>query len=939
MATFVVVDLETTGLDPRRNKIIEFAGMVLQDGAVVDEFATLLNPGEPIPPEITELTGITDDLVADAPSLFSVRARIRRLIGDWPVVGHNVSFDLGFLREDNIALTNQAIDTVTLASVLLPRMGRYGLEFLAQQIPLPLPPGGQAHRAQADTELTAELFLALREEALKLDLAVLSEIVEAGTRVSWPEAFFFEDVLKEQAKTAFSGKKGRVGRGERLAELFKPPAVDGRPPVELEEIVHIPGEEILGMFGPTGNFARVFPEFEYREQQVEMVAAVVDAFNQGQHLLVEAGTGTGKSVGYLLPAAVWAAQNGRRVVVSTNTINLQDQLVEKDIPALQQVLPFEFRTAVRKGRGNYICTRLFQQMRHRGPATAEEMPLYARLLVWLPKTATGDQAELTLRGLDERLLWARLSADNDVCKNDTCTANRCPRYMAQKRAEHAHIVIVNHALLLSDLANNNHILPPFRDLIIDEAHHLEPAVTDGLSFEADRRFLERVVADLIRERSGLLAELTGKTNIIPLANRGPFDGWVDRVRRSAELAQVRIDEFFSTLAYFLGDRRSGRGQFADQIRLTGSVRLQPLWDEVMISWDNLNLPLNEAAVHLEKIADGIVQMVEQYDIEDADLLVQAVAASTKGLEETRTHLDAIISNPRDDYIYWAEIFKDRLSLHAAPLHVGPLVEEHIFHGKETVILTSATLRTAPLHGEDEPNFDYIKERLYARDADELAVGSPFDYQANTLLYLVSDVPEPNQPGYQRTVEQAILATARTLGGRTMALFTSYAQLRQTAAAIRGPLAREGISVLAQSDSGSRQQMTEQFRDPGTRTVLLGTRSFWEGVDVPGIELSAVILVKLPFDVPSDPIFAARSETFESPFFQYSIPEAILRWRQGFGRLIRRKTDEGVVLVLDKRVLSKRYGQAFIDSLPECTTIRQPAARIDELLTRWFNRER
>ncbi|MDJ0753294.1 MAG: helicase C-terminal domain-containing protein [Ardenticatenaceae bacterium] len=940
MTTYVIVDLETTGLDARRNSILEFAGLVLEDGEVIDEFETLLRPQDKISAEITEITGITPEMVEDAPSLFAVRARIRRLLSDYPLVGHNVGFDAGFLHQDNIGLTNPPIDTLTLATILLPGLPRYNLEFLAIHLNLPLPEGGQDHRAMSDALLTAELLMILRERALQLDMAVLSEIVEAGTRVSWPEAIFFEEALKLKAKTAFSGNGGRAPRrGKRLNELFKPGVPDGRPPVEQEDIELIPGELIFDMFGPEGNFSRTFPNFEYRDQQIDMVAALVDAFNTGRHLMVEAGTGTGKSVGYLLPAAFWAVQNGRRVVVSTNTINLQDQLVEKDIPALKQVLPFEFRTAIRKGRSNYVCTRLFQQLRHRGVTGVSEMPLYARLLVWLPQTDSGDVAEISLRSFDERMMWSRLSADNDVCKQDNCVENRCPRYIAQKRAEHAHIVIVNHALLLSDLANENHILPPFKDLIIDEAHHLEPAVTDGLSFEADRRFLERVVEDIIRGRGGLLTELTGKTNIIPPGQRAALDKAVEAIRRNAELARTRIEEFFTTLSFFLSDRQNGNQRFAEQIRLTSDVRYQPAWDEVEIAWDDLNKPLHQVTKNLKKVEEGVADLAEHFEIEDSDLLVQLIASSYKGVDETRTNIDNIVSNPDEGYIYWVELMRDRISLHAAPLHVGPLVEEYIFHEKETVVLTSATMRTAPLMGDEEPNFEYMKARLHAQETDELAVGSPFDYPANSLLYLVSDMPEPNQPGYQRYVEQAILDTAVTLEGRTMALFTSYRQLKQTADALKGPLAKEGITLLAQTQGGSRQQLTELFRDAGTKTVLLGTRSFWEGVDVPGMELSAVVLVKIPFDVPSDPVFAARSETFENSFFQYSVPEAILRWRQGFGRLIRRKDDEGVVLVLDKRVISKRYGQAFIDSLPESTTIRQPAGRISELLVRWFNRAR
>jgi DNA polymerase-3 subunit epsilon/ATP-dependent DNA helicase DinG len=302
-------------------------------------------------------------------------------------------------------------------------------------------------------------------------------------------------------------------------------------------------------------------------------------------------------------------------------------------------------------------------------------------------------------------------------------------------------------------------------------------------------------------------------------------------------------------------------------------------------------------------------------------------------------LEAFLVNPSENVIYWAEVFKGRISLHAAPLRIGPLVEEHIFNKKETVVMTSATLRTAAMSRYGEPSFDYLKERLHAQHAEEVSVGSPFDYEASTLVYLPTDIPEPNQPGYQRCVEQAVIDIATALEGRTMALFTSYSQLQKTARSIAQPLTASGLTVLAQLEGSSRQQILTQFRQEDSKAVLLGTRSFWEGVDIPGPALQAVVIVRIPFDVPTDPVFAARSETFENPFFEYSIPETVLRFRQGFGRLIRRQDDEGIVVVLDKRILTKRYGQSFLEALPGCTVLRQRLDRLGELSLRWLNRNK
>jgi ATP-dependent DNA helicase DinG len=936
--TYVIVDVETTGLDPEKDTIIEVAAIALRDHDILDEFTSLVNPLRDVPAYITHLTGITTDMVADAPTMFNVRPRLRAALSNHVLVGHNVDFDLGFLNQERLGVGNHRLDTVTLASILVPEAGRYDLESLVHWLDLPNPNGRQTHRALDDAEQTVELFLALRERALALAMWQLEEIVQAGRRIAWPETLFFEEALAEKARLAFTD--GRSQPTKRLPDLFTPEKPNGRAPAPLEKTEPLDVDLIARLLEPGGAFSRVFPGFEHRPQQVEMMTAVGQAFNQGEHTLVEAGTGTGKSMAYLLPAAFWASQNGRRVVISTNTINLQDQLIHKDLPELQRVLPFELRAAIRKGRSNYLCTRLFQQMRHNGPTNADDMTLYARILLWLPHSQTGDVGEIVLRTPGERLAWSRLNGENNVCTQDNCAQARCPLHLARMRAEQAHIVIVNHALLLADMASENHILPAFLDLIIDEAHHLEAAVTDGLSFRADKRFLETVLSEVTSTTTGLLAQVQGRIrNRLPRELYAPLESRINAMRSEAQDAGFRLDDFFVTMGYFLKDYVNRRSQFSEQIRLTTAVRAQPNYDEVTLAWDSLSKHLKSLAQGFSKLAESLGEHIYNFDVEDGEDLQRNLAGNGRDLEVTRQNLDRIIFDPQEGMIYWVEIFKERLSLHAAPLHVGPLVEKYIFGALETVILTSATLRTASADAREEANFNYLRQRLHAHETRQLAVGSPFDYENAVLLYLASDMPEPNQPGYQRYLENAIVDVAKALGGRTMVLFTAYGQLNQTAKAIEGVLAEANIATLAQGQSLSRQQMMALFQQEGSRAVLLGTRSFWEGVDIPGPALQCVIIAKLPFDVPSDPIFAARSEMFDNAFFEYSVPEAVLRFRQGFGRLIRRGDDEGVVAILDKRVLTKRYGRMFLDALPPCTVLRQRTERLGELTVRWLNRNR
>jgi ATP-dependent DNA helicase DinG len=933
--TYIAVDVETTGLDPQRDAIIEVAAVTFRGDEILDEWSSLVNPHRSVSPFITQLTGITQAMVDEAPAMFSLRPQLKRLLADHVLVGHNVGFDAGFLEAERLALGQHRVDSLTLASILLPDLGRYSLDALVTALDLPNPAGKQTHRALGDARQTVNLFLELRRRALALDFETLAEIVQSGRQLGWPETIFFDDALRLAGRDAFGARQ--TGRPKRLFQPEKPP---GRALAPTPRPQPLDVETIAALLKPGGNLSRNFPGFEHRPQQVEMLAAVCEAFNQATHLVVEAGTGTGKSLGYLLPAAFWASQNGRRVVISTNTINLQDQLIHKDLPELQRALPFEVRAAVLKGKSNYLCTRLFQQMRHSGPNNADEMAVYARLLIWLPHSRTGDLAEISLRSPGERLAWARLNAENEGCTFDKCLEEGCPLHTARRRAELAHILIVNHALLLADVASDNRVLPEYVDLIIDEAHHLEAAVTGGLSFRGDRRSLESILEEFTRPRAGLIADLQARVRAAaPLEVSETIDNHANRLRQEAVLAATRLDEFFTSVAYFARDFVSPRSQYAQHIRLVPAMRTQPGFGEVELSWDNLDKHLRILSEGLGKLAGTLADIGDAHDVEDAEDLRLALHSNGRHLEETRLHLNALVVQPSDEMIYWVEAYKERISLHAAPLHVGPLVEKHIFQAKETVVLTSATLRTAPPGGNGQASFAYLRDRLHARDVTEVAVGSPFDYPGSTLVYLPTDIPEPNQPGYQRYVEQAVVSVAQALGGRTMALFTSYSQLLATAKAVEQPLADAGIMLLAQGEGSSRQQLLDQFRQDGCRAVLLGTRSFWEGVDVPGPALQAVLITKFPFDVPSDPIFAARSETFNAPFFEYSVPEAVLRFRQGFGRLIRRQSDEGVVVVLDKRALTKRYGQLFLDALPECTVIRQRIERVGELALRWLQRER
>jgi DNA polymerase-3 subunit epsilon/ATP-dependent DNA helicase DinG len=809
-----------------------------------------------------------------------------------------------------------------MASVLLPSARRYNLSALGQHLGIPFPAN---HRALDDARVTHAVFTRLNEIALDLPLDVIAEIARMGDQMDWGADYAFRQALKQRGREIATPTKKARGYSGPLYDNPPPPPIEIREP--QEHYVQLDVDEVSAILERGGLFSKHIERFEHRPEQVDLCRAITAALSDGQHLLAEAGTGTGKSLAYLVPAAIWAAENNTRVVISTNTINLQDQLINKDVPDIQQVLDMPIKAAVLKGRNNYLCLRRLEALRRKGPETAEEIRVLAKMLIWIGETQTGDLAEINLTGPAERAVWNQISAADEGCSTETCVRRMggiCAFHRAKQAAYEAHILVVNHALLLADIATGNRVLPDYDYLVIDEGHHLEAATTSALSFRVTQADIERT----IRELGGSNAGLLGRTMVVAqeILNADQISQLKELVTHATDRAyqfQNYTKQFFIAINHFLTEQREGRqiGAYSHQERIIPATRTQPAWSEVEYAWEETGQALSELLKMLEQVGQALSEMAES-GLEEIEDLLSMITNLYRRLSEYHQNISALVFGPQEDQIYWAQISPNNrnLTLEAAPLHIGHLMEKYLWHEKTSVVVTSATLTT---NGE----FDYIRNRLSAFDADELFLGSPFDYESSTLLYIPDNIPEPAQrAAHQRAVERGLINLTTATGGRTLALFTSYAQLQQTSRAISGPLANQGIVVYEQGQGASPHALLESFKT-SEQAVLLGTRAFWEGVDIPGEALSVLALIKLPFSVPSDPIVAARSETFEQPFYEYNIPEAILTFRQGFGRLIRTQDDRGVVAVFDKRVLSKQYGRMFLDSLPTCTV---KVARLEEL---------
>jgi ATP-dependent DNA helicase DinG len=931
--TIVALDIETTGLDPVNDAILEIGAVRFKGNRVEAEFSQLINPGKPVPPFITQLTGITDQMIRTAPPLREVLPALVDFAGDLPILGHNVRFDLGFLRRYKVLKLNESIDTYELAGVLMPTASRYGLGALGAALGVPL---SATHRALDDARVTRAIYLQLYETTKELPIQLLAEIVRLGEQTDWGAFYTFYEILRSRSKETVSARQVQEGNLGPLFEGYETrnlPALTPNPTLYALDL-----DEVSSILDHGGVFSHYFPEYEYRPQQVEMLRSVTQALSESHHLMVEAGTGTGKSMAYLIPAALWAMQNHTRVVISTNTINLQDQLINKDIPDLRNALGIDLHSVVIKGRSNYLCPRRLENIRRRGPETPDEMRVLAKVLVWLQQTQTGDRGEINLNGPAEREAWMRLSAEDEGCTTETClkrTGGACPFYRAHQAAQSAHLIIVNHALLLADVATGNRVLPEYQYLIVDEAHHIEDATTNALSFSVSQNDVDRAARELGGPTTGAMRKLLMLVqSVLSPSDYAQFDFMVQRATDHAFNFDGLVREYFSSIEQFLFEQREGQplGTYAQQERILPSTRTLPAWSAVEMSWDEAEKPLRSLLEILAQILQG---MAEIHDVlaenEESEDTLSILSNLYRRFSEIYQNVHGMVFEPNELTIYWIEMNPNghRLSLNAAPLHIGPMMQKYLWNEKSSVIMTSATLTAA---GE----FDYLRGRLYAEDADEVSLGSPFDYENSALLYVANDIPEPSDRyGHQRALENAILNISLVTGGRMLVLFTSYDQLKRTSKALEPVLAKHEIRVYEQGDGASPHSLLDSFRSD-ERAVLMGTRAFWEGVDVPGEALSVLVIVKLPFDVPSDPIVAARAETFEDSFNQYSLPEAILRFRQGFGRLIRTQTDRGVVVVLDRRILTKRYGKLFLDSLPACTMRIGALSDLPRATKKWLN---
>ncbi len=639
--------------------------------------------------------------------------------------------------------------------------------------------------------------------------------------------------------------------------------------------------DALEILGPTGVVAGRLAHYEERPEQAELAGAVDRVMREGGRLMAEAGTGVGKSFAYLVPAIIAAAERNERVVIATHTIALQEQLLGQDVPFLSGILPAEFSVVLAKGRGNFLCQRRMHMARRTGKQLFDGRghdEQLERIIAWSKTTDDG-----SLQGLDfvaDREVWSKVNAEAGNCLGRACDFyDRCFYQEGRRRIRNANIIVANHHFLFADMALRKvgwNLLPDYQHLVLDEGHAIEDVAGDYLGLRVSRGMVFHVLRQLAsRQGKGVL-------HTTPDAGLA-----IRRVQEAREIASFFFDE---VLAWHDAKRPPNH-------RLTTPGRF------------NLDLAraLDDVASSVSQLADGEESKEKRQELQARGTRCEAIA----------NEVEALVMMARPGHVYWAERDgrRDNVALRSAPVDVGPELGEHLWERLKSLTITSATLSAG-----GEEGFTHLAARIGLNESRTLMAGSPFDYRSQARLIVDGRVPDPREgDAYEDALPDAVLHHVGRSEGGTFVLFTSYQSLDRCHDACASALRNQGYTVFKQGDGLPRAAMLQQFKEAHD-AVLFGTDSFWQGVDVPGDDLATVIITRLPFAVPTHPLQEARTQAIErgggNAFGDFSLPQAILKFKQGFGRLIRSKRDRGVVVILDQRVVTKRYGRRFLAALPD-----------------------
>jgi ATP-dependent DNA helicase DinG len=915
-----VLDVETTGYDPAHDHLIEVAGAIMRGPEVLDRFSALVDPRVAIPVEITKLTGITTEMVAGALSPEAAVAALAEFAGGRDLVAHNAAFDRGFLEAvaGRHAFTGAWIDTVLLARLGLPRMRSHRLSdlvgaFIPEEV-------AAFHRAPEDVEALCRVWRIALTGIADLDPGLLGRIANLAPQAAWPEREWLALIAGAHPGALYDLKELRrrrvaADRAETLADA------------DDVECACPPAHEVTAEFSADGLAGRMYAGYEQRAEQVEMAAAVLDAFDTSTNLAVEAGTGVGKSMAYLVPAALFALGNRVGVGVATKTNALMDQLVHHELPRLREALGEDLRYCALKGYDHYVCLRKLERFAAELDDTAEEcsIELAATLLAWAGQSAWGDLDSVNLHW--RRDLRPLVQASQADCTHKRCRyfPNLCYLHGVRRRAASSHIVVTNHALLFRDVVADGNILPPIRHWIVDEAHAAESEARKQLTLGASHTELAAALTALHGKRGGLLDTIrralkgsAGADDIIATIARLQVE-----VLRSATLTDS-LFEFVKDLGPAGGESEYDSAE----LWIDGRIRESGPWGVVDSTGRSLIRRLEQVIAH----ARTLVTQLEEFGAELGDPRADLVGALTR-IADQHAGLVAVIDGEDEALVYSAGLDRRRQvsaeRLVAARLDVGEALAEDLYPRTRSVIFTSATIAT----GESFEHFarSVGLDRVPAERFRALRLASSYDFERQMAVFVPTDMPAPRDAGYLDALERLLTDVHLAIGGSVLTLFTNRRDMERLHAAIEPRLAAAGLDLICQRRGTSAKRLRDEFL-ADEHLSLFALKSFWEGFDAKGDTLRCVVVPKLPFSVPTDPLSLERERREgRQAWARYALPEAVIELKQAAGRLIRSSTDTGCLVIADARVVRMSYGSQFLKAMPvddvECVPSAEVVARV------------
>jgi ATP-dependent DNA helicase DinG len=927
------VDLETTGFDAACDEIIEIAVVVARGPEVLERWSTLVRPTSPVPRETTQLTGIDDAMLADAPPIEQAGMRLVEIVGNRPVVAHNATFDATFLEHCGFGparLRGPWIDSLELVRIALPRMRSHRLTDLARAYGLH---AGRDHRAPDDTEALFGIWRIALCALAALPPAVLREVARYAAAVpGWTLTPVLGHLASGVTAKTFDLRQLRTDRlrHERVEALADACEVALTCPDAVE---------VLAEFAADGAVGRMYEGYETRDEQARMAEAVLEAFGTARCAAVEAGTGVGKSVAYLVPAARFALANNVPVGVATKTNTLMDQLVHRELPKLAEALGGGIRYTALKGYEHYVCLRKLQRLLDIAPSDTESAAAVAMLLTWTAQTTWGDKEALNLHW--PQVLKTQVLASFADCTKKRCRfyPNHCYLHGVRRRASAAHIVVTNHALLFRDLTTDGGILPPIRHWIVDEAHAAEAEARDQLSLGTGHSEMRGLLGGLhAKGRGGLLSALRAKIALGGDDDARQTLALIDEMREVVEQASTISDSFFDFVKD-LGARSTSAYDRAE-LRVTPAVRDAGAWGTVTGVGASLAKKL-ERAIHLGRsLITALEEAGDAYAEQRADLVGQL-----SGIAEQLAGLVTVLDGSDERFVYSVTVDKRRDQsaerLDAFLLDVGEALAEQLYPKVYSVVYTSATIAA----GSDFSHFERAVglDRLADEGYRTLRLASSYDFERQMAVFVPTDLPEPCQPSapgyaaYLDATTRLLLDVHEAMGGSVLTLFTNRRDMEELHRRCAEPLEREGLRLLVQGRGISRKRVADEFI-ADERVSLFATKSFWEGFDAKGDTLRCVVVPRLPFGPVNDPILEERRDRDSEWWEHYYLPEAVLELKQAAGRLIRSSTDEGCLVLADARLLGpKPYARRFLEALPVRDVERLPASEAGAVIRARFGR--